>query len=72
MTKFWALVRAEPVRLVAAVQSTLAVLVVFGVPLTEAQLAAVVLAIGAWLGFVTRQQVTHTHTMRGDALPDGP
>lgn len=52
------LIRSEPVRLVAAVQSTLAVAVLFGVPLTEGQLAGLVLALGAWLAFFTRSQVT--------------
>lgn len=51
-------IRREPVRFVAAVQTTAAALVLFGVPLTPAQIAGGCLAIAAWLGFVTRQQVT--------------
>ena len=58
MQKVLELIRSEPVRLVAAIQATLAVLVLFGVPLTPEQLAGIVLAIGAWLAFVTRKAVT--------------
>lgn len=52
------LIKAEPVRFVGAVQATLAVAVLFGVDLTPEQLAGIVLAIAAWLGLVTRSQVT--------------
>lgn len=52
------LLKREPLRLVAAVQTTLAAAALFGVPLTEAQLAAVVIAFAAWLSFITREQVT--------------
>ena len=52
------LIRTEPLRLVAAVQATLAAAVLFGVPLTPEQLAGVVIALAAWLSFVTRSQVT--------------
>lgn len=58
MDRFWALAHAEPVRLVAAVQATLAASVLFGLPLTEAQLAALVICAAAWLAFWTRKQVT--------------
>ena len=51
-------IKREPLRLVGAVQATLAVAVLFGVPLTAEQLAGLVLAFAAWLGIVTRQQVT--------------
>lgn len=52
------LVRSEPVRLVAAVQASLAVAVLFGLPLTEVQLSGLVVALAAWLAFFTRNQVT--------------
>ena len=52
------LIRQEPVRFVAAIQATLALSVLFGVPLTAEQIAGIVLAIAAWLSFVTREQVT--------------
>jgi hypothetical protein len=52
----------EPVRFVGAIQATLAVAVLFGVALTAEQIAGVVLAIAAWLSFVTRQQVTPAPT----------
>ena len=48
------LVKAEPVRVVAALQATLAVAVLFGLPITEAQLAGIVMAVAAWLAVVTR------------------
>lgn len=51
-------IQQEPVRFVSAIQATLAVVVLFGVDLTPEQLAGIVLAIAAWLGFVTRQQVS--------------
>ncbi len=57
MTRVWELVQSEPVRLVAAIQTTLAVAVLFGLPITEAQLAGLVMAVSAWLAFVTRSQV---------------
>lgn len=52
------LVADEPVRFVGAIQATLAVAVLFGVELTPEQLAGVVLAIAAWLSFITRKQVS--------------
>lgn len=52
------LIQAEPVRFVGAVQATLALAVLFGVDLSPEQLAGIVLAIAAWIGFVTRSQVT--------------
>lgn len=58
MKSFLALVAAEPVRCVAAIQTTLAAAVVFGVDISQDQLAVLVLAIAAWLGLITRQQVT--------------
>ena len=58
MSNFLELAKGEPVRLVAAVQTTLAAAVLFGLPLTEAQLAGLVIAIAAWLAFFTRSQVT--------------
>ena len=58
MTRALELAASEPVRLVAAVQATLAVAVLFGLPITEAQLAGIVLAVAAWLAFFTRSQVT--------------
>ncbi len=58
MDKMWGLVRSEPVRLVAAIQTTLAVAVLFGLPLSEEQLAGIVVAVSAWLALVTRRQVT--------------
>lgn len=54
------LIRQEPVRFVGAIQATLAAAVLFGVDLSPEQLAGLVLAIAAWLGFVTRSQVTPT------------
>ena len=60
MARFWELVQHEPVRLVAAIQATLATAVLFGLDLTEAQLAGLVLCVSAWLAFVTRRAVTPT------------
>lgn len=57
MKSLLALIQAEPVALVAVVQTTLAAAVLFGLPLSEAQLAGVVVAVGAWLGFFTRSKV---------------
>jgi len=51
------LIRVEPLRLVAAIQTTLAGAVLFGLPLSEEQLAGLVVAIAAWLAFFTRNQV---------------
>lgn len=51
------LIRREPVRFVAAIQTTLAAAVLFGAPLTEAQLAGIIVAVSAWLAFITREQV---------------
>jgi ABC-type nickel/cobalt efflux system permease component RcnA len=58
MSSLVALVKAEPVRFIAAIQATLALAVLFGVALTAVQIAGIVLAIAAWLSFVTRSQVT--------------
>ncbi len=58
MTGLLELIRSEPVRLVAAVQTSMAVAVLFGAPVTEAQLSGVVVAFAAWLAFFTRNQVT--------------
>lgn len=58
MAGFRDLAAAEPLRLVAAVQATLALAVLFGLPLTEEQLSGIILAVAAWLSFVTRSQVT--------------
>lgn len=52
------LIKSEPVRFVGAVQATLAAVVLFGVDLSSEQMAGSVLALAAWLGFVTRSQVT--------------
>ena len=60
MDRVWEIIQAEPVRFVAAVQATLACAVLFGLELTEAQLAGIVVAISAWLAFVTRQKVEPT------------
>ena len=54
------LLKREPVRFVGAIQATLAVAVLFGMPLTPEQLGGVTLAIAAWLAFVTRSQVAPT------------
>lgn len=58
MKKLLDLIRDEPVRLVGAVQASAAAAVLFGVDLTPEQIAGGVLALAAWLGFVTRQQVS--------------
>lgn len=58
MTDILDLIRSEPVRFVAAIQTTLAVAVLFGLNLTPEQLAGLVVAVAAWLAFVTRKQVT--------------
>lgn len=52
------LIRTEPVRLVAAIQATLGLIALFGVPLTTEQVGGIVVAVAAWLAFVTRSQVT--------------
>ena len=58
MNKLFAIIKAEPVRLVAAVQATLAAAVMFGVDITADQLSGIAVAIAAWLAFVTRSAVT--------------
>lgn len=63
MDAFIELVRLNPVRLVAAIQTTLAVAVLFGLPLTEAQLAGLVVALAAWLAFFTQKQVVAEHNL---------
>lgn len=63
MDSFIELVRLNPVRLVAAIQTTLAVAVLFGLPLTEAQLAGLVVALAAWLAFFTQKQVEAKHEL---------
>lgn len=52
------LVKREPVRTVSAIQVTIAAAILFGLNVTEEQLSGVIIAISAWLGLVTRQQVT--------------
>lgn len=52
------LITKEPVRFIGAIQATLALAVLFGVTISAAQLAGIILAVAAWLSFITRQQVT--------------
>lgn len=54
------LVKREPIRVLAAIQATLAAAVMFGVDVTEEQLSGIVIALSAWLALVTRSQVTPT------------
>ena len=61
-SSFWDVIKSEPVRLVAAVQTTLAALVLFGLDLSPEQLAGVVVAISAWLALVTRNDVVWKQT----------
>ena len=62
MNTIWAHIKTEPVRLVAAVQTTLAALVLFGLDLSPEQLAGVVVAFSAWLALVTRNNVVTAAT----------
>ena len=57
MTTLLNLVRSEPVRLVAAIQATVALVAAFGFELTAEQVAAIPVTTAAWLAFVTRQKV---------------
>jgi uncharacterized membrane protein len=50
--------RREPVAVVAAMQTTLALAVLFGVELSADQMAGIVTCVAAWLGLVTRRKVT--------------
>jgi hypothetical protein len=52
------LIRQEPVRFIAAIQTTLAAAVLFGLELSADQIAGLIVAIAAWLALVTRNQVT--------------
>ena len=56
------LIRQEPVRFVAAIQATLVaaaiILAQFGIIVPEVVIGGVVLAIAAWMSFVTRNKVT--------------
>ena len=52
-----ALIRSEPVRFIAAIQATIALLVLFGLALTAPQVAGIILAVSAWLSLVTRSKV---------------
>ena len=58
----WNLIRTEPVRFMAAIQATLmvafTVAAAYGSPVPDAVVQGAVLALSAWLSFVTRQQVT--------------
>jgi hypothetical protein len=58
MNNIAALIQGEPVRFISAIQATLAVAVLFGLALTAVQVAGIVLALAAWLSFVTRSKVT--------------
>jgi hypothetical protein len=51
------LIRAEPIRFVAAIQATVALVVLFGVAISAPQVAGIVLAVSAWLSLVTRSKV---------------
>jgi hypothetical protein len=48
----------EPVLVLAAVQALVALAVGFGLPLSAEQVALIVAATAAVLGFIARQQVT--------------
>jgi len=52
------LLAAEPVAVVAALQASLALAVLFGVELSADQLAGVGACAAAWLGLVTRRRVS--------------
>tara|TARA_R110002096_G_scaffold410559_1_gene610315 strand:- start:429 stop:614 length:186 start_codon:yes stop_codon:yes gene_type:complete len=52
------LLAAEPVAVVAALQASLALAVLFGVDLSADQLAGIGACAATWLGLVTRRRVT--------------
>ena len=66
----WETLRNRPVEIVAAVQATLAVAVLFGLPLTENQLAGLVIAVGAWLALFTAKQTASVRAL--NQLRDAP
>lgn len=51
-------IRSEPALVAGAVQALLALLLAFGVPLTDEQVGAILGASAAVLAFVVRQRVT--------------
>lgn len=53
----------EPVAVMSIIEAILAVVVVFGLALTTAQVAAVLGLAGAILTFIARQQVTPTRKL---------
>ncbi|WP_408895954.1 hypothetical protein ACJ5H2_13640 [Nocardioides sp. R1-1] len=60
MSAFLERVRREPVLVATLVGSVLALLVAFGVNLSDLQIAAILAVVNAGLAFVVRRRVTPT------------
>lgn len=77
MTWFWGKVQAEPTVFAELVRSGLLLAIVFGISITEEQLAAVMVFIGLVITFFTRAAVTantkvDTHvTVTRTSVPEG-
>lgn len=58
MKGLWELIKGEPVAFAEVIRTGLLLLIVFGVTITEQQLAATMVFIGTALMFFTRRAVT--------------
>lgn len=61
----------EPVLITALVQAIVALIVAFGVPLTQVQAATIMGVTAAILAIVCRGQVTPAHEVAAQQLPTG-
>ena len=60
MNTFWKRIQEEPAVIFSVVNAVLALVVLFGVPLTEQQAGGIIVLVNVIVGFLTRQQVTPT------------
>jgi hypothetical protein len=58
MSAIWERIKKEPSLLFALVNATLALVVLFGLPLSEEQSAGIIVFVNAVVGILTRQSVT--------------
>lgn len=58
MNELWKRIQEEPAVVFALVNALLALAIVFGAPLSEAQTGALLAVVNIVVGFLTRQQVT--------------
>ena len=61
----------EPVLITGLVQTLVALVVAFGVPLTQVQAGAILAATAAVLAIVCRGRVTPAHEVAAQQLPSG-